>query len=173
MVGVFYVCWLGAERNRILNYGYPALQTSLCLWHIGMDADMADGARIYFFMSKTIPNVEAQRIWQPTASNGESRIKTDRYGSIGEYGQSKYDSYSINIIRNHQLQSATPVICWKTYESAMSFLSVMLCDVKRYQKIRVPSALSALHLEHRKVRGNPRCFKSPLPSFLYLFIRGN
>lgn len=127
----FYLCWLGAERNRILNYGYPASRTSLCLWHIGMDADMADGARIYFFMSKSIRNVEAQRIWQPTAANWESRIKTDGYGSIGEYGQPKSGSYSINIIRSHQLQSATPVICRKTYESAMSFLSVILCDVKR------------------------------------------
>ena len=84
-----------------------------------------------FSMPKPIRNIEAQRIWQPTASNGESRIEADGYGSIGEYGQSKYGSYSINIIRSHRLQSATPVICRKTYESAMSFLSVILCDIKR------------------------------------------
>ena len=117
----FYVCWLGAERNRILNYGYPASRIPICLWHIGRDADEADGTRIYLFKSKPIQNVAAQWIWQPTAANGESRIEADVYGSIGEYGQPKSGSYSINIIRNHRLQSATPVICRKAYESAMSF----------------------------------------------------
>ena len=79
----FYVCWLGAERNRILNYGYPASRIPICPWHIGRDADEADGTRIYLFKSKPIRNVAAQRIWQPTAANGESRIEADGYGSIG------------------------------------------------------------------------------------------
>jgi len=38
-----------------------------------------------------------------------------------------------------------------------------------------PRAIRSIRIlpEHRKVRGNPRCLKSPLPYFLYLFIRGN
>ena len=122
---------LAQREINLLNYGYMASRISLCLWHKGRDADMADGTRIYLFKSKPIRNVEAQRIWQPTAANGESRIEADGYGSIGEYGQPKSGSYSGNIIRNHRLQSATPVICRKAYESAMCFLSVILCDVKR------------------------------------------
>ena len=91
------------------------------LWHSGRDADEADEVRIYLFKSKPIRNVEAQRIWLPTAANGESRIEADGYGSTGEYGQPKSGSYSSGKICNHRLQSATPVICRMAYESAMSF----------------------------------------------------
>lgn len=38
-----------------------------------------------------------------------------------------------------------------------------------YQKIRVPSALSASCQKHRKVRGNPRCFKFLICIHLYCY----
>ena len=164
-----FVCWLGAERNRILNYGYPASRTSLCLWHIGWDADMADGAQIYF-------SCQSQSGMLRLSGFGSQRQPTESRGSKPMYTiyRRRQTTKIRLVLHQHNPQPSDPIRdsrhmledIWIRDEFFWVWYYVMSKDPRAIRSIRILP-------EHRKVRGNPRCLKSPLPYFLYLFIRGN
>lgn len=108
-----------ANRNRNRNYIYiygiadlpHACEVS------GEDTDMADGRRIYFFMLSQIRNMSNSGFGShrlPTESRRSKPMVTDPPANV----VNREVPYCGDMSRNNRLQSATPVIYRKVYESA-------------------------------------------------------
>lgn len=171
MVGIFYVLAWRREKSdfklRISGIAdsYMPMAYRERRWWGGWNADLS-------FQVKTNPECCGS---VDLAANGSQRRVADRSRCIRIYRRIRTTKIWL-VQYQHNPQLSAPIRDSRHMPEGIwirdEFLSVILCNIKRYQAIsKDPRAICSVRVlpEHRKVRGNPRCFKFLIYLHLYCY----